>query len=97
MGFLKRLLGGGSGESGRAIGKAGRESGEDAPEPAATSGAAAGSGLDEIERDRELLRAEAMRLDNDLIQRQLRYASRSWTPPAQGGTRRADDGDGPAE
>jgi hypothetical protein len=94
MGFLKRLLGGGSGETGR---ESGRESGEDAPEPAATSAAAAGSGLDEIERDRELLRAEAMRLDNDLIQRQLRYASRSWTPPAQGGTRRADDGDGPAE
>ncbi len=52
------------------------------------------SGLDEIERDRELMRAEAFRLSDDLIQRQLRYASRSWTPPAQGGTRRADDGEG---
>ena len=31
------------------------------------------------------------RLDDELIQRQLRYADRSWTPPAQGGERRADD------
>ena len=46
---------------------------------------------DEQERDRELLRAEADRMDDDFIQRQLRYADRKWTPPAQGGTRRADD------
>ena len=46
---------------------------------------------DEQERDRELLLAEARRMDDDLIQRQLRYADRSWTPPAQGGTRRSDD------
>ena len=46
---------------------------------------------DEQERDRELLLAEAKRMDDDLIQRQLRYADRSWTPPAQGGTRRSDD------
>ena len=30
-------------------------------------------------------------LDDDLIQRQMRYADRAWTPPAQGGDRRADD------
>ena len=42
-------------------------------------------------RDRELLKDEAQRLDDDLLQRQLRYSDRSWTPPAQGGTRRADD------
>lgn len=46
---------------------------------------------DEAARERELLLAEAHRLDDDLIQRQLRYADRSWTPPPQGGERRADD------
>jgi hypothetical protein len=49
---------------------------------------------EENARDRELMREEAERLDNDLIQRQLRYADRAWTPPAQGGTRRADDAEG---
>jgi len=86
MGFLKRLLGGGSTESGKAA--------------AVDAGSASGSGdpaLDEIERDRVLLREEALRLNDDLIQRQLRYADRSWTPPPQGGTRRAEDGDRPPE
>jgi hypothetical protein len=46
---------------------------------------------EENDRDRQLLRDEAQRLDDDLIQRQMRYADRSWTPAAQGGTRRADD------
>ncbi len=46
---------------------------------------------EENARDRELLRDEAQRLDDDLIQRQLRYADRAWTPPAQGGERRSDD------
>jgi hypothetical protein len=48
--------------------------------------------LDEDERRRELevARGEAQRLD-DLQQRQLRYADRAWTPPDQGGERRADD------
>ena len=46
---------------------------------------------DEQERDRELLRDEAERLDDDFLQRQLRYADRKWTPPAQGGTQRSDD------
>jgi hypothetical protein len=88
MGFLKRLLGGGPKEGGEAGAEAGDE------------GVPAGSGdpgRDEIERDRALLRDEAMRLSDDLIQRQLRYASRSWTPPAQGGTRRSDDGEGTEE
>lgn len=40
----------------------------------------------------DLLRAEQERLD-DLRQRQLRYAQYAWTPPAEGGTRRADDTD----
>ena len=58
-----------------------------------TPGTPGDAALDEVERDRELLRAEAHRLDDDLIQRQLRYADRAWTPPAQGGTRRAQDAD----
>ena len=52
---------------------------------------------EENDRDRQLLRDEAQRLDDDLIQRQMRYADRSWTPPAQGGTRRSDDGEDAAE
>lgn len=75
MGFLKRLLGGQPAPTPDA-----------GPEPTAAELVAA-----EQERDRELLRADAERLNDDLIQRQMRYANRSWTPPAQGGTRRADD------
>jgi hypothetical protein len=47
---------------------------------------------DEAERahELELARQEAARLD-DLQQRQLRYASYAWTPPPQGGEKRADD------
>jgi hypothetical protein len=81
--FLRRLLGG---------------SAEPAPDDPVTGsdGQAGAPEQDERERDRELLRAEATRLDDDLIQRQLRYADRAWTPPAQGGTRRAEDADAPA-
>ena len=45
---------------------------------------------DERRHEREVMRAEAERLD-ELQQRQLRYADRAWTPPVQGGDRRADD------
>ncbi len=76
MGFLKRLFGGDGGD----------RPPDDAPEPGAPDAA-----VDEAERERELLRADAERMNDELIQRQLRYADRSWTPPAQGGTRRADD------
>jgi hypothetical protein len=79
MGFLRRILGGGS--------KAG-----DAPTDTTAHETPADT-FDETERERELLREEALRLDDDLIARQLRYADRAWTPPAQGGTRRAEDGD----
>ena len=48
---------------------------------------------EENARDRELMKDDAQRLDDDLIQRQMRYADRSWTPPAQGGERRSDDTD----
>jgi hypothetical protein len=83
MSFLKRLFGG-----------EGSAPSEAAPplDPAAVQD-------EENARDRELLRDEAQRLDDELLQRQLRYADRAWTPPAQGGTRRADDAesDGAAE
>lgn len=65
--------------------------------PGGSSAAPDRAALDETERDRELLRAEARRLDDDLIQRQLRYADRAWTPPVQGGTMRAEDADRPAD
>jgi hypothetical protein len=81
MGFLRRILGGGDPGPGPASGPA--------PDPA--PGAA-----DEQARDRELLLAEGRRLDDELIQRQLRYADRSWTPQPQGGSRRADDGEAEA-
>jgi hypothetical protein len=50
--------------------------------------------LDALEREHELelARGEQQRLD-ELQQRQLRYADYSWEPPAQGGERRAEDGD----
>jgi hypothetical protein len=81
VGFLRRFRGG-------------------APDPEPEAGVPAsgddeGDGMptaeDEVARDRELMREESRRLDDDLLQRQMRYADRSWTPPAQGGPRRADD------
>ena len=80
MGFLRRLVGGG-------------------PEPDAGTGAGASDAPgqapvpdeDEITRNRELLREEADRLDDELLQRQLRYADRSWVPPTQGGSQRSGD------
>jgi hypothetical protein len=74
--FLRRLFGGGS------------EEGEAAPDAPPVSQAELEA--EEQARDRELLRDEAARMD-ELRQRQLRYADRAWTPPAQGGERRADD------
>lgn len=83
MGFLKRLFGGG-------------EPGRD-PDTDRDDAGTGGGVADEQARERELLLEEARRLDDDLIQRQLRYADRSWTPPAQGGPRRADDEDATAD
>ena len=47
---------------------------------------------DEEERahELELARFEQGRID-DLVRRQQRFADRSWTPPRQGGERRAGD------
>ena len=44
----------------------------------------------------EIARSEQDRL-TDLQQRQLKYSDYAWSPPAQGGTRRADDEDAPKE
>ena len=78
MGWLRRLLGGG-----------------DATSPGAGD-AAAGSPdwSDEEERahELELARFEQDRT-TDLIRRQQQYADRAWTPPAQGGPRRAGEDD----
>jgi hypothetical protein len=77
VGFLRRLLGGGSdaGDLG------------DAPR-------VGGDWTDEDERTHEL---ELARFEQDrtteLMRRQQRYEDRAWTPPAQGGERRAGDGD----
>jgi hypothetical protein len=77
MGFLKRLFGGG-----------------EPPDPATDATPATAQELDEEERryERELAAFEQARTD-ELRQRQQRYADRAWTPPAQGGERRADDRD----
>ena len=75
MGFLRRLLGG------------------DRPKDAEQTEE---SPLDDAEVDAaekayqlELLRGDQDRM-SDLTRRQLRYAEYAWTPPAQGGERRAD-------
>jgi hypothetical protein len=88
MSFLRRLLGGGD------EGDNGSGSGPATAEPPATA-----AELEAAERQYELAiaREEARRL-SDLQQRQLKYADRAWTPPRQGGERRADDEDAtPAE
>ena len=102
MGFLKRLFGGGDAAPADdpAATRDGDRDTDATPDPAPDAGSARASTSsvdDEQARDRELLREEARRLDDDLIQRQLRYADRAWTPPAQGGTRRSDDEDSKRE
>ena len=81
MGFLRRLLGGERSGAGDAP-QAGTTVPVDAQDP------------DEAERayELDLLREDQARM-SDLVQRQLRYAEYAWTPPAQGGERRADDAD----
>lgn len=84
MGFLRRLLGGTDRSEDH-------DPGDGAPTPKTSH-----EDLDEEERAREL---ELARFDqervSELVWRQQRYAARSWTPPAEGGDRRADDEDGP--
>lgn len=68
----------------------GGESGSD--EPAAPPATPAEVEADERAYELDLARSEQDRL-SDLQQRQLKYADHAWTPPPQGGTRRADDED----
>jgi hypothetical protein len=82
VGFLRRLLVGATGD---------RETAGDVA-PASPAEVEA----DERERELELARFEQDRTD-DLVRRQQRFANYAWTPPAQGGDRRADDADAPAE
>lgn len=61
---------------------------EEAPQPSDDD-------ADERRHELDLLRGEQDRLD-ELAQRQLRFADYAWQPPAQGGERRAEDGDKPS-
>jgi hypothetical protein len=83
MGFLKRLFGGSSDADP-----------DGPPTPRAPTTTATPAELDAEERahELELAHSEQDRL-SDLQQRQLKYAEYAWEPPAQGGTRRADDED----
>ena len=81
MGFLRRLLGAersGAGDTHEAV----TTMPADVEDPEAAEKA----------YELDLLREDQARM-SDLVQRQLRYAEYAWTPPAQGGERRADDGD----
>lgn len=85
MGFLRRVFGGGNRpETGRPV--------DGPPDPAAQPADAATIDAEERARELELARFDQDRFD-DLVRRQQRYADRKWTPPPQGGERRADDAD----
>lgn len=66
-------------------GGAADEASSAAPDPAELD-------AEERARELELARFEQERTD-DLVRRQQRFANYAWTPPAQGGERRADDAD----
>jgi len=83
VGFLRRVFG----ARGRPVADAPDE--DESPADDATIDG------EERARELELARFDQERID-DLVRRQQRYADRSWTPPAQGGDRRADDGDAAA-
>lgn len=83
MSFLRRLLGGG-------------DRNEAADDPPGEPFDPATADAEERAHELELARFDQERID-DLIRRQQRYADRSWTPAAQGGDRRADDADKPAD
>lgn len=99
MGFLRRLLGGEGDaaptarddpDEATAVNDSRPENGAVADGSELADGAAAD---DEAARNRELLREDAERLEDELLQRQLRYADRSWTPPNQSRGRPADEAD----
>jgi type IV secretory pathway VirB10-like protein len=85
MGFLKRLFGGNS-----------EAEGDVPPAPPAPPAIPTDVEADERAHELDLARSEQDRL-SDLQQRQLKYADYAWQPPAQGGTRRADDEDAAKE
>lgn len=87
MSFLRRVFGGHAAEP-----DASDDGDREADGAGAADDEADGPDQDAEERARELdlLRSDQARLD-ELRRRQLRYADRAWTPPAQGGERRADD------
>ena len=82
MGFLRRILGGGRANDGDDDASTSVDDKDGSVDPAA----------EERQHELDVLRAEAESL-NELTQRQLKYADHAWQPPAQGGERRADDGD----
>ena len=88
MGFLRRLLGGTDEPLSTATD-------DDASSPADAATSAKDPDVDERAYELALLREDQARLD-EFVQRQQRYAAYAWQPPAEGGTRRADDGDGEA-
>jgi hypothetical protein len=92
VGFLRRLRGNDP-HPGPASGAAGTGPGD------GNAGIEGAMSADEEEaaRNRELMREESQRLEDELLQRQMRYADRSWTPPAQGGPRRAGDEESAAD
>ena len=94
MSFLRRVLGGDA-SSGDAQGGPAGDAGADHEDT--TNAGPATAEADEAARERDLLREEARRTSSELLARQLRYADLKWTPPAQGGTRRADDRPGDAD
>jgi hypothetical protein len=85
VGFLRRLLGGDRHGNASADEAGAADDSEHASEPVDVD-------AEERARELELARFEQDRVD-DLVRRQQRYGDRSWTPPAQGGERRSDDGD----
>ena len=93
MGILRRIRG----ERGHPSEPTASETADDASEATSSRSApppSAPSAID-IEADEralslDLARSENERLD-DLAKRQLRYAAYSWTPPPQGGERRAEN------
>jgi hypothetical protein len=97
MGFLRRLRGTGGDRTDEDRARGGPDGAGSGQGPRWPRGREDHLPDDEVERERALLRAEAERLDDELIQRQLRYADRCWTPPAEGGERRSDDDDAAAE
>jgi len=77
VGFLRRLLGGGSTDDGA---------------PATSPPTPEQLDEEERAHELELARFEQDRT-SDLVRRQQRYSTQAWTPPAQGGTIRAGEDD----